>query len=54
MTGKDGTSGSPDGTWDNPMGTDGFVFIEYTAQDTAALGQLFEAIEQDQIDRGVL
>ncbi len=24
--------------FDNPMGTDGFEFIEYTAPDTAALG----------------
>ena len=30
--------------WDNPMGTDGFEFIEYTAQDTAALGRLFEQL----------
>ncbi len=29
-------------TWDNPMGTDGFEFVEYTAEDTAALGRLFE------------
>jgi len=28
--------------WDNPMGTDGFEFVEYTAPDTAALGRLFE------------
>jgi 4-hydroxyphenylpyruvate dioxygenase len=28
--------------FDNPMGTDGFEFIEYTAPDTAALGQYFE------------
>lgn len=27
---------------DNPMGTDGFEFIEYTAADTRALGGLFE------------
>ena len=27
--------------WDNPMGTDGFEFVEYTAQDTQALGRLF-------------
>ena len=26
----------------NPMGTDGFEFVEYTARDTAALGALFE------------
>lgn len=29
-------------TWDNPMGTDGFEFIEYAAPDPAAMGQLFE------------
>jgi len=28
--------------WDNPMGTDGFEFVEYTAPDTAALVSLFE------------
>jgi 4-hydroxyphenylpyruvate dioxygenase len=28
--------------WDNPMGTDGFEFIEYAAPDTAAMGALFE------------
>ena len=28
--------------WDNPMGTFGFEFVEYTADDTAALGRLFE------------
>ena len=30
--------------WDNPMGTDGFEFVEYTAPDTAALGRLFESM----------
>src|SRR5476651_1832589 len=30
------------GLWDNPMGTDGFEFVEYTAPDTAALARLFE------------
>ncbi|CAN7518510.1 4-hydroxyphenylpyruvate dioxygenase [Paraburkholderia terricola] len=29
-------------TWDNPLGTDGFEFIEYTAPDPKALGKLFE------------
>ena len=29
-------------TWENPVGTDGFEFIEYTAPDPQALGQLFE------------
>jgi 4-hydroxyphenylpyruvate dioxygenase len=30
--------------FDNPMGTDGFEFIEYTAPDTAALGRYFESL----------
>src|SRR5260221_335999 len=33
---------APAGLWDNPMGTDGFEFVEYTALDTAALASLFE------------
>ena len=28
----------------NPMGTDGFEFVEYTAPDPAALGRLFESM----------
>lgn len=28
--------------WDNPMGTDGFEFIEYAAPDPAEMGALFE------------
>jgi 4-hydroxyphenylpyruvate dioxygenase len=28
----------------NPMGTDGFEFVEYTAPDPAALGVLFESM----------
>jgi 4-hydroxyphenylpyruvate dioxygenase len=28
--------------WDNPMGTDGFEFVEYTAPDIAQLHRLFE------------
>ena len=28
--------------WDNPMGTDGFEFIEYAAPDPVAMGGLFE------------
>jgi 4-hydroxyphenylpyruvate dioxygenase len=28
----------------NPMGTDGFEFVEYTAPDTKALGRLFESM----------
>ena len=30
--------------WANPMGTDGFEFVEYTAPDAKALGQLFETL----------
>ncbi len=30
--------------WDNPMGTDGFEFIEYAAPDPRALGALFEQL----------
>ena len=30
--------------WDNPMGTDGFEFIEFAAPDPAGLGQLFETM----------
>ena len=29
---------------DNPMGTDGFEFVEFTAPDAAALGKVFESI----------
>eukprot|EP01035_Chromulina_nebulosa_P066631 gene66631-91241_t len=28
--------------WENPMGTDGFEFIEYAAPDPVAMGALFE------------
>ena len=28
--------------WENPMGTDGFEFIEYAAPDPKAMGELFE------------
>jgi 4-hydroxyphenylpyruvate dioxygenase len=30
--------------WDNPMGTDGFEFVEYAAPDPKALGALFESM----------
>jgi 4-hydroxyphenylpyruvate dioxygenase len=30
--------------WDNPMGTDGFEFVEYATPDTVALAQLFETM----------
>jgi len=33
---------SETGHWDNPMGTRGFEFVEYTAEDPVALGILFE------------
>ena len=33
---------APTSLWDNPLGTDGFEFIEYAAPDPAALGKLFE------------
>jgi len=35
---------APHDLWDNPRGTDGFEFVEYTAPDTAALGRLFESM----------
>jgi 4-hydroxyphenylpyruvate dioxygenase len=35
---------SPETLWENPLGTDGFEFVEYTAPDTAHLGRLFEAM----------
>ena len=30
--------------WDNPMGTDGFEFVEYVAPDPEAMGALFERL----------
>ncbi|MGX9936142.1 4-hydroxyphenylpyruvate dioxygenase [Advenella kashmirensis] len=30
--------------WDNPMGTNGFEFVEYTAPDPVALGKVFETL----------
>ncbi|HUC68864.1 MAG TPA: 4-hydroxyphenylpyruvate dioxygenase [Stellaceae bacterium] len=38
-----GTAEAPD-LWPNPMGTDGFEFVEYTAPDPDALGRLFERL----------
>jgi 4-hydroxyphenylpyruvate dioxygenase len=38
------TSASETDLWNNPMGTDGFEFVEYTAPDAAALGRLFERL----------
>ena len=31
-------------TWENPMGTDGFEFVEYADTDPKALGALFETM----------
>src|SRR5436305_13396383 len=31
--------------WDNPMGTDGFEFVEYTAPDVSQLHALFERMD---------
>ena len=31
-------------TWENPMGTDGFEFIEYAAPDPVAMGKVFESM----------
>ena len=36
-------SHTPD-RWENPMGTDGFEFIEYTAPDPKALARIFESM----------
>src|SRR3954466_16178632 len=33
---------APHDLWDNPMGTDGFEFVEYTGPDPAQLAALFE------------
>ena len=35
-------TGNATSLWDNPLGTDGFEFIEYAAPDPAALGRQFE------------
>ncbi|MBL0421780.1 4-hydroxyphenylpyruvate dioxygenase [Ramlibacter sp. AW1] len=37
--------------WDNPMGTDGFEFIEYAAPDPKAMGELFERMGFEAIAR---
>jgi 4-hydroxyphenylpyruvate dioxygenase len=39
-----GTGSKVTNLWDNPMGTFGFEFIEFTAEDTEALGRLFETM----------
>ena len=40
--------------FDNPMGADGFEFIEDTAPNIAGLRALFESIGVDQVHRRVL
>jgi 4-hydroxyphenylpyruvate dioxygenase len=37
--------------WENPLGTDGFEFVEYTAPDTAQLGRLFEQMGFSRVAR---
>ncbi len=44
-------SGATDIPWENPLGTDGFEFVEYTAPDTAALGRLFETMGFSRVAR---
>jgi len=39
MSTNDESASTP---WENPMGTDGFEFIEYAAPDPAAMGKVFE------------
>ena len=39
--------------WDNPMGTDGFEFVEYTAPDPAALGRAVRAAWASRRSRGI-
>src|SRR5919198_3118494 len=39
------------GLWENPMGTDGFEFVEYTGPDIAALGRLFETMGFSKVAR---
>jgi len=36
------SAGERSSGWDNPAGTDGFEFVEYTAPDAGALGALFD------------
>lgn len=41
----------PPPIWDNPLGTDGFEFVEYTATDVADLGRLFESMGFSRVAR---
>ena len=40
----DAAQAQPFVPWDNPMGTDGFEFIEYAAPDPDAMGKMFERL----------
>src|SRR5580698_2635143 len=37
--------------WENPLGTDGFEFVEYTAPNTVQLGRLFESMGFSRVAR---
>ena len=39
--------------WDNPMGTDGFEFVEYTAPDVQELHALFGRMGMKRIFRWI-
>src|ERR1700728_1674945 len=45
------TPGSSAPLWENPLGTDGFEFVEYTAPNTAQLGRLFESMGFSRVAR---
>jgi 4-hydroxyphenylpyruvate dioxygenase-like putative hemolysin len=40
--------------FENPLGADGFEFVELTSPEPERLKALFESIELDQMRRGVL
>lgn len=44
-------TGTPGDLWENPLGTNGFEFVEYTALDTAELGRLFESMGFSRVAR---
>jgi 4-hydroxyphenylpyruvate dioxygenase len=44
MMASDLATSVPASLWDNPMGTDGFEFVEYAAPDTEALAALFRTM----------
>ncbi|HTV95752.1 MAG TPA: 4-hydroxyphenylpyruvate dioxygenase [Steroidobacteraceae bacterium] len=45
------SAASETGEWANPLGTDGFEFVEYTAPDTRHLASLFESMGFSRIAR---